>query len=119
MEAILNEKKEEFSAAIQSAQNAKESAKKDYDQEKEMGMANNDFATWVLMNYPQLQATLAQYRASEAAYTQIFMQLDGSAAQAWVTERRNAHLTAMRTDDEYEPAGNKSCLILDLDNDVL
>ncbi|KAF4999355.1 hypothetical protein FGRMN_2496 [Fusarium graminum] len=118
MEAILNDKKQEFAAAIQNAQNVKESAQKAYSQEKEMGLANDGFCNWVVQNYPHFSAAYNQYQSAEAAYTQIFMHVDSASAQSWTSERRKKQVEDNRIDDEYEKKGHKMFQILSLDNEI-
>ncbi|KAF5664125.1 hypothetical protein FHETE_7234 [Fusarium heterosporum] len=118
MEAVLNDKKQQFAAAIQNAQQVKESAQKAYDEEKEAGLTNDGFVQWVIQNYPQLSAVYNNYQATQAEYTQIFMQVDSAAAQSWLEERRNKQMEDTWTDDEYEKKGYKQFQILSLDNEI-
>ncbi|CAG1994606.1 unnamed protein product [Fusarium graminearum] len=86
----LQDSKEKFQAAYNAAVTQKESSEKDWKDEKEAGMHDQEFDQWFPINAPAYAVAFQQYRGARAAYEAALHAVDEQAARSWQEKVRQA-----------------------------
>ncbi|KAL3590766.1 hypothetical protein FPOAC2_12968 [Fusarium poae] len=86
----LQDSKQKFQAAFDRAVSQKGEAEKQYNDDKEMGITNDNFNMWSAQNYPSYTAARQDYRAARAYYEQVLKQADDEGFKAWQEKLQQA-----------------------------
>ncbi|WXC64564.1 hypothetical protein SNK03_010374 [Fusarium graminearum] len=92
----LQDSKEKFQAAYNAAVTQKESSEKDWKDEKEAGMHDQEFDQWFPINAPAYAVAFQHYQAARAGYETALHAYDEQAAKTWEEKVRKAITDNMR-----------------------
>ncbi|OBS19998.1 hypothetical protein FPOA_11720 [Fusarium poae] len=86
----LQDSKKKFQAAFKHAVSQKEEAEKQYNDDKEVGITNDNFIVWSALNAPAYSAARNEYSAARASYEQALQQADNKGFKDWQEKVKQA-----------------------------